>query len=161
MALTKLTDNLNSIQSLPNKPSLEAEELKAEFDKSSNLIKAYINEILTEEIEALITNTVESAKVIVENVLTSSSVVNALSANQGKALKDLIDTMKTKLDGIATGANKTTVENVLTSTSTTNALSAYQGNVLKSQIDAKQKTITKGTATPSGGSSGDIYIQYF
>ena len=161
MALTKLTDNLNSIQSLPNKPSLEAEELKAEFDKSGNLIKAYINEILTEEIEALITNTVESAKVIVENVLTSSSSVNALSANQGKELKDLIDTMKTKLDGIATGANKTTVENVLTSTSTTNALSAYQGNVLKSQIDAKQKTITKGTATPSGGSSGDIYIQYF
>ena len=42
MALTKLTDNLNSIQSLPNKPSLEAEELKAEFDKSGNLIKAYI-----------------------------------------------------------------------------------------------------------------------
>ena len=161
MALTKLTDNLNNIQSLANKPSLEAEELKAEFDKSSNLIKAYINEILTEEIEALISSTVESAKVIVENVLTSTSTTNALSANQGKALKGLIDTMKTKLDGIATGANKTTVENVLTSTSTTNALSANQGRALKVLIDAKQKTITRGTATPSGGSSGDIYIQYF
>ena len=161
MALTKLTENLNNVQSLANKPPLEAEELKAEFDKAGNSIKAYINEILTEEIEALINSTVESAKIIVENVLTSESNVNALSANQGKALKDLIDTMKTKLDGVATGANKTTVEDVLTSASTTNALSANQGKVLKSQIDAKQKTITRGTATPSGGSSGDIYIQYF
>lgn len=161
MALTKLTENLNNVQSLANKPPLEAEELKAEFDKAGNSIKTYINEILTEEIEALINRTVESAKIIVENVLTSESAVNALSANQGKALKDLIDTMKTKLDGIATGANKTTVENVLTSTSTTNALSANQGKVLKSQIDAKQKMITRGTAAPSGGSSGDIYIQYF
>lgn len=160
MALTKLTDNLNSIQSLPNKPSLEADELKAEFDKAGNLIKAYINEILTKEIESLITNTVETAKIIVENVLTSESNVNALSASQGKALKDLIDTMKTKLDGIATGANKTTVENVLTSTSTTNALSANQGKVLNEKIATKQNTITRGTATPSGGSSGDIYIQY-
>lgn len=160
MALSKLTDNLNNIQSLPDKPSLEAEELKEEFDKAGNAIKAYINEVLTEEIEALINNTVESAKIIVENVLTSESAVNALSANQGKALKDLIDTMKTKLDGIATGANKTMVENVLTSTSTTNALSANQGKVLKGLVDGKQKTITRGTATPSGGSSGDIYIQY-
>lgn len=161
MALTKLTDNLNSIQSLPNKPSLEADELKAEFDKAGNLIKEYINEILTEEIESLINTTVESAKIIVENVLTSESAVNALSANQGKSLKDLIDTMKTKLDGIATGANKTTVENVLTSTSTTNALSANQGKVLNEKIATKQNTITRGTATPSGGSSGDIYIQYY
>lgn len=161
MALTKLTDNLNSVQSLPNKPSLEADELKAEFDKSGNLIKAYINEILTEEIEALILSTVESAKVIVENVLTSTSAINALSANQGKTLKDLIDTINTKLSGIAEGANKTIVENVLTSTSTTNALSANQGRALKALIDAKQKTITRGTATPSGGSSGDIYIQYY
>lgn len=161
MALTKLTENLNNIQSLANKPPLEAEELKAVFDKSGNSIKDYINEILTEEIEELITNTVESAKVIVENVLTSESAVNALSANQGKVLKGLIDTINTKLSGIAEGANKTTVENVLTSTSTTNALSANQGKVLNEKIATKQNTITRGTATPSGGSSGDIYIQYF
>lgn len=161
MALTKLTENLNNVQSLANKPPLEAEELKAVFDQSGNSIKEYINEILTEEIEALITSTVESAKIIVENVLTSESALNALSANQGKNLKGLIDTINTKLSGIAEGANKTTVENVLTSTSTTNALSANQGKVLKGLIDAKQKTITRGTATPSGGSSGDIYIQYF
>lgn len=42
---------------------------------------------------------------------------------------------KTKLDGIAAGANKTTVENVLTSTSTTNALSAAQGKVLNNKFN--------------------------
>lgn len=68
---------------------------------------------------------------------------------------------KTKLNGIVAGANKTTVENVLTSTSTTNALSAAQGKALKALIDGKQKTITKGTSAPSGGSNGDIYLQYF
>ena len=76
--------------------------------------------------------------------------------------------MKTKLDGIDDGANKTVVENLLTSTSTVNALSANQGKVLKGLIDTltssvngKQKAITRGTSTPSGGSNGDIYIQYF
>ena len=44
---------------------------------------------------------------------------------------------KTKLSGIATGANKTTVTNNLTSTSTTNALSAYQGKVLNEKIMPK------------------------
>lgn len=32
---------------------------------------------------------------------------------------------------------------------------------VQNQINAKQKSITSGTAAPSGGSNGDIYIQYF
>lgn len=32
---------------------------------------------------------------------------------------------------------------------------------LQGQIDNKQKSISRGTGTPSGGSDGDIYIQYF
>ncbi len=31
---------------------------------------------------------------------------------------------------------------------------------INSTLSAKQKTITSGTAAPSGGSDGDIYIQY-
>lgn len=41
------------------------------------------------------------------------------------------------------------------------ALSAYQGKVLNDKINGKQKTISYGTAAPSGGSSGDMYFQYF
>lgn len=55
----------------------------------------------------------------------------------------------------------------LTSTSATEALSANQGRVLNeglnsanAAINNKQKTITSGTGSPSGGSNGDIYIQY-
>lgn len=86
-----------------------------------------------------------------KNTTTATTTANGLMSS----------TDKSKLDGIATGANKITIENVLTSTSTINGLSAAQGKALKALIDGKQKNISKGTATPTGGSNGDIYIQYF
>jgi hypothetical protein len=57
---------------------------------------------------------------------------------EGKELSsnDFTDAYKTKLDGIAQGANKTVIDNSLTSTSTTNALAAAQGKALKDLIDA-------------------------
>lgn len=69
--------------------------------------------------------------------------------NGGTSKNNFSDVYKTKLDGIEMKANKTIVENVLTSTSTANALSAAQGKILKALIDAKQKSITKGTTTPT------------
>lgn len=69
--------------------------------------------------------------------------------NGGTSKNNFTDDYKNKLDNISDGANKTIVENVLTSTSTTNALSAAQGKNLKALIDAKQKSITKGTTTPT------------
>ena len=69
--------------------------------------------------------------------------------NGGTSKNNFSDAYKTKLDGIEMKANKTIVENVLTSTSTANALSAAQGKILKALIDAKQKSITKGTTTPT------------
>ena len=69
--------------------------------------------------------------------------------NGGTSKNNFSDAFKTKLEGIEAEANKTIVENVLTSTSTTNALSAAQGKNLKALVDAKQKSITKGTTTPT------------
>lgn len=54
MAITKMTDNLNIIQSLPDNPALESDELKRKFDEGGNAIKTYINDILTKEIDALV-----------------------------------------------------------------------------------------------------------
>lgn len=58
MALTKLTANVNNIQALSDKPNeidgLTSAELKAKFDKAGADIKAYINEVLTEELDAAI-----------------------------------------------------------------------------------------------------------
>ena len=91
MSLTKLTENLNKVSSLPEKPTLTASELQAVFDEAGNAIKDYINNTLTGEVETLINTTVQANKTIVENVLTSTSTTNALSSAQGKVLKDLVD----------------------------------------------------------------------
>ena len=42
MNLPELENNLNKLESLPNKPTLSAEDLKEEFDKAPNIIKDYI-----------------------------------------------------------------------------------------------------------------------
>ena len=57
---------------------------------------------------------------------------------------------KSKLDGIATGANKVNVVNVLTSTSTTDALSASAGKTLKDLIDTKTVEVSPVTSTSNG-----------
>lgn len=57
MALTKLEENLNTIENLSDSPTLESLELRRKFDESSIKIKEYINDILTEEIDKLITST--------------------------------------------------------------------------------------------------------
>lgn len=179
MALSKLTANLNTHQSQPDQPSLTSEELKQLWDEAPNAIKDYINTILTVELDSLI-----EAKV---NKVTGKD----LSTN------DFTDAEKTKLAGIATGANKyvhpgtagnkhipsggssgqilrwsangTAVwgnDNNTTysvaSQSAQGLMSAYD----KKKIDgiasgATKNIIRNGTATPSGGSNGDIYIQYF
>lgn len=121
MSLPKLTENLNKVSSLAEKPTLTAQQLQAVFDEAGNAIKDYINDVLTTAIEQLITSTVQTNKTTVENVLTSTSTTNALSSAQGKVLKGLVDGLES----------------------------------------SKQKTISIGSSTPSGGSNGDIYIQYF
>ena len=98
-------------------------------------------------------------------------------AGKGLSTEDYTTTEKTKLAGIATGANKTTVTNSLTSTSTSAALAAAQGKVLDGKITdlstdlstnyAKKTDIAGGVrykgsvATyadlPSGADAGDMY----
>ena len=67
MALTKLTTNLNNIQALHDKPNtadgLTADQLKAKFDKAGNDIKTYINETLTEELDATIGDTYTTTEI--------------------------------------------------------------------------------------------------
>lgn len=54
----------------------------------------------------------------------------------GLSKNDFTDELKTKLEGVEAGANKTVVHNGLDSTSTTEALSAAQGKVLDDKIAA-------------------------
>ena len=73
--------------------------------------------------------------------------VVAKETGKGLSTNDFTNELKTKLDGVADGANKTTVEDVLTSTSSTNALSANQGKVL----DEKIKSINANIGNLGGG----------
>lgn len=69
MALTKLEENLNIIENLADSPNLESDELKRKFDQGSIKIKEYINEVLTEEIDNLVTqiNKDVSTKLLEDN----------------------------------------------------------------------------------------------
>lgn len=71
---------------------------------------------------------------LVQKIKTWLSAKVDKEDGKGLSTNDYTTAEKTKLSGIATGANKTTVENVLTSTSTTNALSANQGKVLNDKL---------------------------
>lgn len=70
---------------------------------------------------------------IVDN-LESTSVTDALSANQGRVLKELIDDV-----------SSVNVVNNLTSTSTTDALSAYQGKLLNEKITTLDDEVSAET----------------
>lgn len=48
MSFKRLDTNLNIHQSLPDQPTLSAEELKEKFDEAGNVIKDFINEHITE-----------------------------------------------------------------------------------------------------------------
>lgn len=60
--LTKLTTDLNAHQNLADQPALTANELKVAWDKPANDIKAYINNILTDEVEDGYATTLTEAK---------------------------------------------------------------------------------------------------
>ncbi len=80
MALTKLTDNVSNISNLDDKPAISADELKRLFDRGSETIKKYINEILIPELQKSTTEVV--------NNLTSGGTTKSLSAEMGKKLND-------------------------------------------------------------------------
>ena len=82
---------------------------------------------------------IDGSAVVVEDNLTSNSRVNALSANQGRILKGLVDA--------ASGGNAVVVEDSLTSTSTENALSANQGRVLNGKIPSVVDSLTSDSTT--------------
>lgn len=76
------------------------------------------------------------------------------------------------VDGTLTNSGLTTMSNSISSltssvntingsiTSINSSITTINNNV-SSLSSGKQKAITSGTSTPTGGSNGDIYIQYF
>ncbi len=136
MSLSKLTENMNNVQGLADKPVEAPEILKQVFDKAGNDIKSYINDTLTTQIDVLISN-LQSGKIdtnkIVNDPTTGGSTYVA-SAEIVKSLNARVDTILSDVD--------TKIQNL----------------GLKSGATTQ---ITSGTSTPEGGNDGDVYIQYF
>ncbi len=66
-----------------------------------------------------------------------------------------VTSLQTTLDGKAATSH---THSIYAALSHTHAISEVTN--LQATLDAKQKQITSGTASPSGGSSGDIYLKY-
>lgn len=88
---------------------------------------------------------------VIDNLI-STSQTSALSANQGRALKALIDAIDAVVDGLVADGSGPAVVDGLTSTDAAAALSANQGRVLKNLIDG----VVAGNITSVGGVSSAL-----
>ena len=110
---------------------------------------------------------------LADNPTETASELKAKFDEGGEAVKEYLNSvhlpeleaevtgLKGDISGLETavGDIPAVIDN-LTSTSATDALSANQGKALHTALAGKQKTITAGTGSPSGGADGDVYIKY-
>lgn len=87
MSLSKFSEAVNNVASLPDKPTLTASQLKAVFDKTGADLKTYLNSTLTTELDTALATKVDS--------VGGSRLMTTAEA--------------TKLQGIDTGATKTVI----------------------------------------------------
>ena len=123
--------NLDSTNTTSALSAAQGHELK-------KLIDEKVDTAVVADLKSELTQLIASNVIPVENTLTSTSATNALSAEQGRVLKELIDS---KVDVVVISNlqnelaqmvkdNTIHTEDNLTSTSTERALSANQGRVL-------------------------------
>lgn len=148
MALTELTQNLNVHQSLPDQPALNADELKAEFDKAANLIKEYLNGTLLSELNTIITN--------LQNKDTSlESAINSVKATVTEAVAN-ITALQTSVK-----TNTSNISSLQTSVKTANTNISSMQNTLAGLKSGATTKVTIGSSVPSSLANGEVYLQYF
>lgn len=143
MSLPTLNENLNIHQSLPDKPALNAEELKQEFDKAPNLIKEYLNGILLPQIDTLMIN-LQNKDISLESAL---NILNGIVNEAVSNISNLTNKVNTNTSNISNVTN--------TANTNTNDI-----NNIKNILGATTK-ISSGTGVPSSLANGEIYLQYF
>lgn len=146
MSLTKFTGATNWIRSLINKPTKPASELKEDFDKAGDLIKTYINETLTEEIDTQL-----------ENKANNSDVYSKTEANTLLGEKANSADVYTKAESDNLLNNKANKKDVYTKTESDNLLNdkANSTDLIKYKLNGDFAVLT-GTADFSSRNSKNI-----
>ena len=133
MAIIPLTDDLNIIQALgdrPNDDGLTADQLKAKFDEGPGKIKTYLNNTVYNALRALETDTHTHS-----NKATLDGVTAAYTAEE-----------KTKLAGIAAGATNVTVDQTYDGT----GVNPPSGAAIEAVFEHKVKAACADTYDPAG-----------
>lgn len=109
---------------------------------------------VTTELNTLNTNKFSKSDIASTTGTSTTSVMsqNAVTTQLNSINTTLGNKVNTSSVSQTTGTSTT---NIMSQNATTNAI-----NTAKSQVQALIPTITAGTANPSGGSDGDIYIKY-
>ena len=138
----------------------------------NNDICGIVNSLITVDGEELYKRFQDYIDTVVENlvrkdqdiIIEGNIVANSIKLKNGKTFStnDFTNAYKQKLDGIATKANNYTHPSTHpASIISESSARRFVSDSEKKTWNSKQKAITRGTGTPSGGSNGDIYIQYF
>lgn len=90
MALTKNTDDLDIIQALGDRPNqtdgLSAAQMKAKYDEAVNLLKDFINDVLTVEIDANFATKADLVAAVLSGVADDSLTTAKMATEQKRAV---------------------------------------------------------------------------
>lgn len=75
MELPKLTENLNIISSLPDRPAMTTNELKKQFDKAGNIIKEFLNNSFLPELERTLNLEIEVMKTSLHRIVSEEDEI--------------------------------------------------------------------------------------
>ena len=103
MNLSRMTDDLNIIQTLADQPTIDSPALKSKFDEAGNAIKDYINNILTIGIENGTAEDIKAAKNSITNYVDGqlekvSSEVNSELTTFKTNIENTVNTKITALE---------------------------------------------------------------
>lgn len=88
---------------MSDQPALTAEELKAEFDKSANLIKEYLNDTLLSELNTLLIN-LQNKDINLESAINTLRTTVTEAVTNVTALQKSVSSIQTTISGLKSGA---------------------------------------------------------
>ena len=152
MSLTKLTENLNVHQSLPDQPSQTASELKRIFDSAGNMIKEYINDTLTSEVDTKFASEDQ-------NINTNAQNINQTNTNLANTTAR-VGTLETNMTN-ATSRISSLESNMTNTRSRLSTEESYMTNA-RSRISTLETTTANlpGQIIQQGANGSAKYTKY-